>query len=82
MVQPATGAFPEIIERTGGGVIYSPDTISELVSTLHKLLKDKELILSLSEKGKKMVRQEFSLDRMSAGLSEVYKKTINDAPCK
>lgn len=82
VVQPATGAFPEIVERTGGGVIYSPDTVPELVSTLHRLLKDKELISTLGGNGKRMVRQELSLDRMSAGLSEVYDKTINNAPCK
>ena len=82
VVQPATGAFPEIVERTGGGVIYFPDTIPELVSALHKLLKDKELISTLGEKGKRMVRQELSLGNMSAGLSEVYDKTINNAPCK
>lgn len=82
VVQPATGAFPEIIGRTGGGVIYSPDTISELATTLHKLLKNKELASSLGETGKKMVRQELSLERMSTGLSEVYNKTINNAPCK
>ncbi len=82
VVQPATGAFPEIVERTGGGIIYSPDTVSELASSLHKLLKDKELISSLGETGRKNVRQELSLDRMSSGLSEVYNKTINNAPCK
>jgi glycosyltransferase involved in cell wall biosynthesis len=82
VVQPATGAFPEILERTKGGIIYSPDTVSELASSLHKLLKDRELISSLGETGRKMVRQELSLDKMSAGLSEVYKKTINNAPCK
>jgi len=82
VVQPATGAFPEIVERTGGGVIYSPDTVPELVSALHKLLIDKERISNLGEKGKKMVKQELSLVRMSAGLSEVYYKTINNAPCK
>ena len=82
VVQPATGAFPEIVERTKGGIIYSPDTVSELVSSLHKLLKDKELISRLGETGRKNVRQELSLDSMSAGLSEVYDKTINNAPCK
>jgi len=82
VVQPSTGAFPEIVERTGGVVIYSPDTVSELASALLKLLQDKKLISSLGEKGRKMVRQELSLDRMSAGLSEVYNKTINNAPCK
>ncbi|TFG41309.1 MAG: glycosyltransferase [Bacteroidia bacterium] len=82
VLQTATGAFPEIVERTKGGIIYSPDTVSELASGLHKLLKDKELISSLGETGRRMVRQELSLDRMSAGLSEVYNKTINNAPCK
>jgi glycosyltransferase involved in cell wall biosynthesis len=82
VVQPATGAFPEIIEKTKGGIIYSPDTISELASNLHKLLKDREMITSLGETGRKMVRQELSLDKMSAGLSEVYNKAINNAPCK
>jgi len=82
VVQPATGAFPEIVERTGGGIIYSPDTVEELVSELNKILKNKELISTLGEKGKRMVRQELSLGRMSDGLSEVYDKTINNAPCK
>jgi len=31
-VQPATGAFPEIIEITGGGITYSPDTVEGFVS--------------------------------------------------
>jgi glycosyltransferase involved in cell wall biosynthesis len=79
VVQPATGAFPEIIERTGGGIVYTPDTVSGLAANLYKLLKDKELLSRLGEKGRKMVRQELSLDKMSAGLSEVYNKTINNA---
>lgn len=82
VVQPATGAFPEIIERTKGGIIYSPDTVQELAANLTRLLTDRKLASSLGESGRKMVRQELSLDRMSAGLSEVYKKSINDAPCK
>ena len=76
VVQPATGAFPEIVERTGGGIIYSPDTVSELADNLTKLLKDKKKIASLGEKGSRMVRQELSLERMSAGLAEVYNKAI------
>jgi glycosyltransferase involved in cell wall biosynthesis len=82
VVQPATGAFPEIIEMTGGGILYSPDTVSDLAENLSKLLKDKELISKLGAKGSKLVRQELSLDKMSAGLSEVYNKAINNAPCK
>jgi len=76
VVQPATGAFPEIVERTGGGIIYSPDTVSELADNLTKLLKDRKKLASLGEMGSRMVRQELSLARMSAGLAEVYNKAM------
>jgi glycosyltransferase involved in cell wall biosynthesis len=82
VVQPATGAFPEIIGLTGGGIIYSPDTVQDLASNLHKLLNDKKLLYLLGEKGGKMVRQELSLDMMSAGLSQVYNNIIKNAAVK
>jgi glycosyltransferase involved in cell wall biosynthesis len=74
VVQPDTGAFPEIIGTTGGGIIYSPDTTSELASSLLKVLTDDTLRKKLGETGRKRVRSELSLDRMAAGLSGVYGK--------
>jgi len=71
-VQPATGAFPEIIEITGGGITYSPDTVEGLSASLLKLLQDKELILKLGIQGKENVLAELSLEKMSLGLSKVY----------
>lgn len=76
VVQPATGAFPEILEMTGGGLIYSPDNQEELVGTLVKLLKDKSLQKELGEAGKKNVRSMLSLEKMSVALSELYKGLI------
>lgn len=76
VVQPATGAFPEIVEKTRGGIIYSPDTVKELADNLTRLLKDRKLITSLGESGRIIVRQEFSLSKMSDGLSEVYNKAL------
>jgi glycosyltransferase involved in cell wall biosynthesis len=72
VVQPATGAFPEIIAMTGGGITYSPDNIEELSSSLLRLLTDRQLVIDLGETGRKNVRSVISLDRMSVGLSEVY----------
>jgi glycosyltransferase involved in cell wall biosynthesis len=71
-VQPATGAFPEIIEITGGGISYFPDTVAELSVSLLKLLKDKELIVKLGKQGKENVLAELSLEKMSQELSKVY----------
>lgn len=76
VVQPATGAFPEIIEKTRGGIIYSPDTVDELAGNLTRLMKDRSLISSLGENGRKMVRQELSLTKMSEGLAGVYNKAL------
>jgi glycosyltransferase involved in cell wall biosynthesis len=71
-VQPATGAFQEILEITKGGITYSPDTVADLSASLLKLLKDKELILKLGKQGKENVLAELSLQKMSQGLSKVY----------
>lgn len=76
VVQPSTGAFPEIVEKTKGGIIYSPDTVKELADNLTRLMKDRKLITSLGESGSKIVRQDFSLRKMSDGLSEVYNKAL------
>jgi glycosyltransferase involved in cell wall biosynthesis len=72
VVQPATGAFPEIIEKTMGGITYSPDTAAELSANLLKLFKDNNLRVQLGESGREKVIKELSLEKMSEGLSKVY----------
>jgi len=79
VAQPATGAFPEIIEKTKGGVVYSPDTVSELASSLLNLFKDNDLRAKLGTDGKDKVIKELSLEKMSEVLSKVYQTiTKND----
>ncbi|HEX2977278.1 MAG TPA: glycosyltransferase family 4 protein [Bacteroidales bacterium] len=72
VVQPATGAFPEIIENTGGGVTYRPDTIPALADALEKILNDRQKLIELGAKGREKVTRELTLEKMSEGLSKVY----------
>lgn len=72
VVQPATGAFPELISRTDGGVVYYPDNVTELSNSIYKLFRDSNLRQNLSISGQKNVRANFSLEAMSNHLSEVY----------
>jgi len=72
VVQPATGAFPEIVARTGGGITYSPDNLNELTSSLVNILNDKELLSKLGSEGKDKVLKNLSLERMAEELSKVY----------
>jgi glycosyltransferase involved in cell wall biosynthesis len=76
VVQPSTGAFPEIVENTAGGITYSPDTVGELSSALFKLFKDNDLRKKLGDSGRENVRKKLSLDKMSEGLSEIYNSVI------
>lgn len=78
VVQPETGAFPEIIEKTKGGITYSPDTIESLSDALVKFLENKELRASLGELGKENVLKKLSLTQMSDGLAVVYNKTMKN----
>lgn len=73
VVQPATGAFPEIIDTTGGGITYFPDNSEELAMALTNLLTNKDLKKQLGDQGKKGVLEKLSLNKMSERLSEVYK---------
>ncbi|MBK7132574.1 MAG: glycosyltransferase family 4 protein [Bacteroidales bacterium] len=73
VVQPATGAFPEIVAKTGGGITYSVDDIDGLTEALSNMLNDKVLMAELGAKGKEKVLKELSLEKMSANLSIVYK---------
>ena len=75
-VQPATGAFPEIVVRTTGGITYSPDSVAELAASLRQLLNDKEKLNRLGRQGKEKVLSELSLEKMSGGLSKVYNQVI------
>lgn len=76
VVQPATGAFPEIVQMTGGGLIYSPDNNEELVKSLVALLNDKTLQKTLGEKGRLNVLSKLSLEKMSVALSDIYNRLI------
>jgi glycosyltransferase involved in cell wall biosynthesis len=78
VVQPSTGAFPEIVEMTGGGIIYSPDTVEELTASLLRLLNDNKLRTDLGSAGNRNVRSLLTLDKMAEGLSFVYKELIKN----
>jgi len=74
MVQPALGAFPEIIGSTGGGVIYSPNRPEELAKVLAGLLVDEAAILKMSAEGSRAVKERFDCRILTGRMVEVYEK--------
>jgi glycosyltransferase involved in cell wall biosynthesis len=78
VVQPALGASPEIIEITGGGVLYKENTPEALALALEKLLSDPEEMDRLSKKGKVGVDKHFHIDIQAARMIDVYEKAIQN----
>ena len=63
VVLPAKSAFPELIEKSGGGVLFPPDDRSALVETIEQLLADDSKRRRLSITGKKNTLEFFSIKR-------------------
>lgn len=77
VVQPKIGAFPEIIEMSGGGVIYEPNTPEKLAEALAEILSSPENVKNLSQKGLETVKKEFCHTCMAGKIAEVYHKVTH-----
>lgn len=74
VVQPALGAFPEIVGQTGGGIVYEDNTPEKLAASLKALLDDPESLSKLSDQAEKGVREHLDIHQLAKELIEVYQQ--------
>lgn len=72
VIQPNEGAFPEIVEKTNGGLIYEKNNAKELQKKLEEILSGKHDISELSEFARKGVEEEFHIQKLSQKIVDVY----------
>lgn len=77
VVQPALGAFPEIVGLTGGGVIYESNTPEALSESLEKLLLDPTELDRLSKIGREGVDKHFHIDMQARNMVTAYEDAIS-----
>ncbi len=77
VVQPALGAFPEIVKKSGGGTIYEPNSPEMLAKALLGLLENQEKLNQLSEEGRKGVEQKFNIHQEAKDVVARYSKLLN-----
>jgi glycosyltransferase involved in cell wall biosynthesis len=76
-VQPRHGAFPEVLARTGGGLLFEPNDPQSLADQLLVLASDREAARALGHQGAEGVRQHHSVARMADRALEAYASVID-----
>ncbi len=79
VVQPNVAAFPEIVEATGGGVLYDGDAPAGLADALEALLLDEPRRLALARAARRAVTAGFGADRMARDIERVC-LTVTEGP--
>ena len=74
LVQPALGAFPEIIEATHGGLLYEPNTPEALATSLASIINDRAGLQQLGANGRKAVEDKFNYSALTAEMIRLYQK--------
>jgi glycosyltransferase involved in cell wall biosynthesis len=72
VVQPNHGAFPEIIRKTGGGILVEPENPQSLADGLLRVLRDRELRNDLAHRAYTGVREHYRVDAMAQRTVEIF----------
>jgi glycosyltransferase involved in cell wall biosynthesis len=68
VVQPRLGGFIEVVEETGGGMLYEPNTVGALAEAIGRMLEDPERAKALGRAGRRAIEQGYTSAHMAAGL--------------
>ena len=82
VVQPRRGAFVEILEKTGGGILVAPNDPEALADAFHHLHKQRAAARAFGDNGFQNVRAHYSIDRSAKRLLEVYDSVLASASAR
>ena len=76
VVQPRSGAFTEIIEATGGGILVEPGSAESLARGILELWRDPDRRRELGSRGYEGVRKHYSASMMAQAALDVYRSVL------
>jgi glycosyltransferase involved in cell wall biosynthesis len=80
VVQPAHGSFPEILERTGGGLLVPPEDPEALARALAQLIDDGARRRELGRRAQAGVREHYGVERVAEETLQVYRELVEGRP--
>jgi glycosyltransferase involved in cell wall biosynthesis len=79
VVQPRRGSFTEMVEKTGGGLLVTPDDPDAIADGLHRLWSDRALASQLANKAFEGVRAHYTVEGSTSRLLGVYESVTRRA---
>ena len=76
VVQPNIAAFPELIEISGGGIVYDASDADALFNAMAKVLLDQQHGDQLASRGRESVIRYFNSERMVREIIAVYQQRL------
>ncbi len=76
IVQPALGAFPEIVEESGGGLTFADNDPQHLAIALEQMFSDTTLLSELSDKARKSIVEGFNIHGLAGKMTEIYEDAV------
>ena len=76
VVQPRFAAFPELIEKTGGGIVFEGHDANSLSNALQELLSNPERARAFGKAGRVSVFRDFSANKMAAEMRHVFASVV------
>jgi len=79
VIQPRHGAFPEMVEATGGGLLFEPCDPEALAESIAQLMDDPELRRRLGCHGRSAVNEYYTDEVMADRTWALYTKEMEEA---
>ncbi len=76
VVQPRHGAFPELLEDTGGGLLVEPESPQALADGIRRLVADPALRRHLGRAGRAAVLERYDHHAAADAMLAVYEKVL------
>ncbi len=79
VVVPRHGAFPEVIQSTGGGLLIDPQSPEAVAEALIALMRDEKYCQELGRKGRQGVQAIHGIQATVEAMLDVYRYLLSDS---
>ncbi|MHC4244820.1 MAG: glycosyltransferase family 4 protein [Planctomycetota bacterium] len=72
VVEPSNGVFPELLEITGGGVLFEPNNVAALAAAIEKILLEPDCARKMGKHGRDVVFEKFNIEQTAEEIVRIY----------